>query len=473
MHSLDIAVVGSGIGGSLISALNKDKNLVLFEKESNLGGSASTFKRKGDFYNAGATTFVGYEQNHPIKKIFDKINYIPDIKKSEVAIRVIQNRKVIDRVKNFDIFLDNINKVYPHKNNKIFWNKIRILDEKFWELKKLYYAKYKLSSYIKTINSFMESLSTFQFDFFKSADSFINETLNDISKEYKAFIDAQLLITIQTTSKDITVVSLALGLAYPFHDVFYVNNGMGSLFEGLLKGVNLYKQEEILKIIREEKFYRVISNKNEYITRKVILNSTIYDSLKLFEDKKIKDYYEKFSFSDQSAFVINLTLDSKQTFLHHYQIILKEKIPNTISNSFFISFSSKDDKKLSSNGYSLTISTHTKASFWKNISKQEYKKQKQLTQDFILKNFLDNFETIKKEEIKNIYSATSTTFKKYINRYNCAGKAITLKNILQTPSCNTPFKGLYNIGDTIFPGQGWSGIALGVEILNKEINAQF
>ena len=44
----DIAVVGSGIGGALISALNKDKDLILFEKDINLGGCASTFKKKGN-----------------------------------------------------------------------------------------------------------------------------------------------------------------------------------------------------------------------------------------------------------------------------------------------------------------------------------------------------------------------------------------------------------------------------------------
>ena len=61
-------------------------------------------------------------------------------------------------------------------------------------------------------------------------------------------------------------------------------------------------------------------------------------------------------------------------------------------------------------------------------------------------------------------------FTYYINRYNCGAKAINFKNILQLPSCNTPFKGLYNIGDTIFAGQGWPGVALGVEVLNKELN---
>lgn len=470
MKNFDIAVIGSGIGGSLISSLNKDKNLILFEKDMNLGGCASTFKRKGNYYNAGATTFVGFEENHPIKNIFDKVGFSPDIIKSEVAIRVIQNKKSIDRVKDFDSFLENINEVYPHKNNRVFWNTIKTLDEKFWNLKKLHYAKYNLSSYIKTTNAVFEIFSVFKFDIFKSADSFITETLYNISDEYKAFINAQLLITIQTTSKDISLLSLALGLSYPFHDVFYVNNGMGSLFDGLLEDVNVHKKEQILKIRKEEDFYRIISNKDEYLSKQVILNSSIYNSSSLFDDENIKKYYNSFSFSDQSAFVINLTLDSKEDFLHHYQIILNENIPNAISQSFFISFSSKEDKKLSKNGYSITISTHTKAMYWKNISKDEYQKQKQITQDFIINSFLENFEQIRKEDIIDIHSATSSTFKKYINRYNCGGKAITLKNILQTPSCRTPFEGLFNVGDTIFAGQGWPGVAIGVEVLNREIN---
>lgn len=67
MRKVDIAVVGSGIGGSLISALNSDKDILLFEKDHNLGGCASTFKRFGYKFNTGATTFVGYEDNHILK----------------------------------------------------------------------------------------------------------------------------------------------------------------------------------------------------------------------------------------------------------------------------------------------------------------------------------------------------------------------------------------------------------------------
>jgi len=470
MNPLDIAVIGSGMGGSMISALNKDKNIALFEKEPNLGGCASTFKRRGNYYNAGATTFVGYEENHPIKEIFDSVNYIPDITKSKVAIRVIQNGQTIDRVKDFDSFIKNVDEVYPHVNNRVFWNTIRSLDEKFWELKKLYYAKYSLNGYLKTASAIMELVSVFKLDVLKSAKSYIDETLYGISKEYKAFIDAQLLITIQTTSKDISLLSLAVGLAYPFHDVFYVNNGMGSLFDGLLQNIDVHKNEEILKIYKEKEHYKIVSSKNEYLTKKLVLNSSIYNTANLFDDKKIQNYYNSFSFSDQSAFVLYITLDSEESFLHHYQIIGDTKIPHCISNSFFISFSSKNDEKLSKNGYSITISTHTKASMWQDISQEEYAKQKQNTQDFIIEHFFNTFTNVSKDAMTHIHSGTSKTFHKYINRYNCGGKAITVKNIFQTPSCKTPFDGLYNVGDTIFAGQGWPGVALGVNVLNKEIN---
>lgn len=470
MNKYDLAVVGSGMGGSMIASLNKDKNTVVFERDRNLGGCASTFKRFGSYFNAGATTFVGYEDNHPVKNIFDKAEYNPSLLKSDIAIRIIQNGNVIDRVKDFENFLEQIQKIYPNKNNRVFWEKIKSLDEEFWKLNELYYGKYSYESYLKTAKSVWSIFTVFKFDLLKSAKSFIKEILGQISKEYQDFIDAQLLITLQTTSKDISVLSLALGLAYPFHDVFYVNGGMGSLFDGLLKDIELKRKEEVIKVIKENKFYRVLTSKDEYLSQKVILNSSIYNCTELFDDKQIRNYYKKFSFSDQSAFVINFNIEKSYDLLHHYQIILKDTIPNSISNAFFVSISDIDDAKMSKKYYSVTISTHTKALYWKGLSSKEYEKQKNITQDFIIDNFIKSFDTIKKEDIINIFSATSKTFKRYINRYNCGGRAITMKNILNTPSSKTPFDGLYNVGDTVFAGQGWPGVAIGVTVLNKELN---
>jgi len=465
-----MAVVGSGIGGTLITALNKNRDIVLFEKDKNLGGCASTFKKYGNYYNVGATTFAGYEDGHMIKDMFDDLNFKPNIKKSDIVLRNIQGDKVVDRVKDFDQFIDQVQKNYPHPNNKKFWSSLKNIDEKFWKIRNIYFAKYGMKKYYKTSKFVVELLKVFGFDIFKNADSFIEDTLYGISNEYRNFIESQLLITIQTTSKNVSLLSLALGLSYPFHDVYYVNGGMGSLFEDILKDIEVKRKNEIVKIIRDNKSWILFTKQNEYKAKNVILNSSIYQTKNLFEDQKIKEYYQKFKFSDQSAFVVYLTIDSKEEFLHHYQIILDQKIPNSISNSFFISFSHKDDKKMSKNGYSVTISTHSKALFWKNLNDEDYGLEKQKTEDFIVLKFLEYFDNIKQDEILYKFSGTSKSFNNYINRYNCGGKAISFNNLSQLPSCNTPFEGLYNVGDTVFAGQGWPGVALGVEVLNRELN---
>jgi len=472
MRVLDLAVVGSGIGGSLISSLNASKQIVLFEKDRNLGGCASTFTRYGHKYNTGATTLVGYEEGHILKKQFDTIGLVPNLTKSKIAIRVIQNNNCIDRVKDFTHFLDTINRIYPNLNNTIFWSTIQELDEKFWKLQNIYFGKYSLKSYVKSAYFISELVKTYGTFLFKSAQSFIDDTLGDISAEYQDFIDSQLLITIQTTSKDISLLSLSLGLSYPFHDVFYVNGGMGTLIQDIIKDIEVKKNEVVLKVIKDSKDWIVHTNKDEYRTKNVVLNSSVYQSAELFKDEKIKAYYDSFSFSDQSAFVLYLTLDTQEEFLEHYQFIYDEFLPNSISKSFFVSFSKQSDDVLSKKGLSVTISTHTKAMFWKNMNKEQYEHKKETTQNYILNKFLEYFTTIKKQNITKYFSATASTFNRYISRANCGGKAIHMKNITQLPSCTTPFKGLYNVGDTIFAGQGWPGVALGVDVLSKEIDAR-
>ncbi len=470
MKKIDIAIVGSGIGGAMIAALNKNKDILVFEKDHNLGGCASTFKRFGHFFNTGATTFVGYEDGHIIKNIFDKVGLKPDILQSKIAIRNIQGNKKVDRIQNFEEFLSQLDSVYYHKNNRAFWTKIKEIDEKFWKLKHIYFAKYSLKALFKTSCFIAELLKEFKTDLLISAQKFINDTLPNISDEYKAFIDSQLLITLQTTSKNATLLSMSLGLAYPFHKVFYVNGGMGKLIEDLLKDVKVNKNEQVISIQKNEKQYLLRTTKDEYICNKVVLNSTIFDSSKLFIDEDIKSYFQGFKFGDQSAFVVYVKLDIKKEFLHHYQIVLKQTIPNCISNSFFVSFSDVNDEKMSKNGLSLTISTHSKAIFWEGLTKDEYELKKEQTKEFIIQEFLKYFDAIKKENITSNFAATSKTFYSFINRTNCGGKPINIKSAFSLPSCNTPFEGLYNVGDTVFAGQGWPGIAVGVDVLNKELN---
>ena len=469
MKKLDLAVIGSGIGGSLISILNKDKDMILFEKDKNLGGTASTFKRFGNYFNTGATTFVGYEDNHIIKNIFDEANFVPDLIQSPYAYRTIIGDKYINRTTNFEEFIDSLNLVFYNKNNRYFWQTLKDIDERFWRLKDIYFAKYSLSSYLKSLKTVEILLKEYKFLMFKTAKGFIKEVLGDISKEYEDFIDAQLQITLQSTSKDIPLLSFAIALSYPFHKIFYANGGMGKIFDDMLADVNVRKNEQIKYIKKEKNSFRLISSKDEYLASKVVLNAPVFECSDIFWDEDLKNYYNKFNFYDQSAFVIYLKIDSQKEFLNHYQIILEKSIPNSVSNSFFVSFSHKNDTKMTKNGYSVTISCHTKALLWNELSNDEYESKKEFTKNFILNELVKKIDGIKKEDIKIEFCATSKTFKRYINRFNCGATPLNLKNIFKIPSCLTPFKNLYNVGDSVFAGQGWPGVALGAKVLNSNL----
>lgn len=471
MNTYDIAIVGSGMGGAMIASLQKSKSVIVFEKDRNLGGCASTFCHLGSWFNAGATTLVGYEEGHVLKHVFSQSCYEPELIPSDVAIQVIQNKTTLNRCKDFSLFIQQINELYPNKNNEKFWRKMKKMDEAFWNLKQIYFAKYSFKGKLKTAAFIKELLLVYGWDIFRSAKGYIQSVLGDICIEYQNFIDAQLLITVQTTSKEIPLLSMALGLSYPFHDVFYVKDGMGSIVEGLLQDVDVHRHELVLDIQEDKKGFKLSTNKEVYFAKKVVLNSTIYDSASLFRSFELKKYYHDFAFSNQSAFVVYVKLNVNLELLHHYQIILKQTIPNAISNSFFVSVSQGNDR-LSQGGLSLTISTHTQANIWKIKDEEIYHQKKQETQDFILDALLQHINDIKKENIRLAFSATSHTFNSYINRYNCGGKAIGFKNFMQLPSCDTPFKGIFQVGDTVFAGQGWPGVAVGSWVLNQEMNTK-
>jgi phytoene dehydrogenase-like protein len=468
MQEIDIAVVGSGIGGSLISALNQAKDLVLFEKDSNVGGCASTFKHMGAHFNTGATTLVGLEPNSPLQNIFDTINFKPNVIKSDIALCIIQGDKIVDRNSDFEAFLQDIDKHYPHKNNRIFWTRMQKLDNVFWEMKSIYFAKYSLSGLINSTKFISQMALSFNISLLESGKNYIDRTLHGISDEYLDFINAQLLITLQEDAKNLSLLAMALGLSYPLHDVYYANGGMGTVIKDMIQNIELHKNECIENIQKENSKFIISTSKDTYKASKVILNSTIYDSAKLFSDKSIQQYYN--NFNDRSAFVVYVKLNISKEFLHHYQIILKDFLPMSISKSFFVSFSDINDDILSKSGLSITISTHTQARLWSNLSFIEYEDKKLELQEFILREFLCYFKEIKKEDIIQIFSATSKTFDRYISRQNCGGEAISFKNALSFPTCNTPINGLYNVGDTVFAGQGWNGVAMGVSVLNKELN---
>lgn len=463
----DFAVVGSGVGGSSIAALltKKGFKVALFEKDANLGGCSSSFRRKWFLYNAGATTLAGYEQNHPVKEIFDRIGIEPNLKECSIGMEVIQNSKRTKRFKDLPKFIAEINENYPHKKQYDFWQLVYKISKDFYALQGYYYTSKNIFAKYRSLLSFIPFVWKFKKYLFIDAQKFITKFYGGLDDEYKDFLEAQVLIVAQAKLKDVSFFTAAIALAYTFHKNYYVVGGFEKLFDLLTKDIDtVLKKTEVRSIQKVNKYFALNTKHKTFYAKKVILNSTVYKNAALFEEQKLCKEFTKYEKLDnhQGTFVVYMALQTNKTFQKHYQLIKEKNFTYAISKSVFVSFG--DD--LNEGYISVTASTHTDYRIWYD----NYKQKKEALQEEIVNEIMKTFH-LEDEDIIELFSATPQTFKRYINREQAGGNAITMKNfITRLPANDTHIKGLYQVGDTTFAAQGWPGVMMGVKNLARLLN---
>ncbi len=467
----DFAVVGSGVGGSSIAAYldSKGYDTVLFEKEPYLGGCSSTFKHKGYAYNTGATTLAGYQEGHLVKEMFDSLGFTPDIVPTDPAIVIIQGNKTVPRHRDLDTFLEAVQRHYPHPKNKEFWGLVHTIGNEFYTMNGHYYSNTSVLSKSISLLSYLPMMMKFQRYLRQNAYDFITEFFEEISAEYLRFLEAQIMIVAQAHSDKINFFTAALSLGYTFNATHYAIGGLGKVFEDMTSSMkDLRLNSHIKKIERHDDRFVLHTKKGTTHAKKLILNSTIYDSKDLFEDKEVQKYYKKYQQLDnhQSSFMLYMTIKSDKDFAHHYQIIQDENYPDTLSNALFVSFSDKDDNLICPQGhYSITASIHTDSRWWDD--KTCYSEQKERLRSLLLCTICDTLD-ITESQIVHQFAATPKTFRHYISRSQLGGNPITMKNFLpRLPGNDTPIQNLYHVGDSVYAAQGWPGVMLGVHNLKK------
>jgi phytoene dehydrogenase-like protein len=472
----DFVVVGGGIGGSSSAALltQKGYKTLLVEKEPYLGGASSTFTHQGFRYNAGATTFSGYEAGHQVKALFESLKLRPKLLYTDPSLVVIHHNIHVKRYRDVTRLIDEVNRAYYHPKNSDFWQLVAMINATFYTYQSHYLSGASWMKKLQSLLSFLPMGKKFAPYIFHNAYTFINNYFEPLSQEYYQFLDAQVMIVAQAPLQQINFLTAALALGYTFNQNYYVVGGMGELF-GLLRSRigEVHTQTMIKKIIRTKERYLLLTNDRVIESKNIVLNGTVYDNAQLFDDQQIHSYYQNYASLNnyQSAFVVYMTIKSDHAFAHHYQIIAQEAMDYTLSNALFVSFSDQADDKLAPKGhYSITASIHTDLRWWTRQCETVYQLRKahleqKLTQLICATLKLDQTDVVAR------FSATPKTFKRYINRAQLGGNPMQMRNLLfNTPANDTPFKGLYQVGDSVFPAQGWPGVVAGANNLMRVID---
>lgn len=478
-HTFDYIIIGGGIGGVCIGAYlsNKGKSVCLLEKEPYLGGCSSTFTRKGFRFNTGATTFAGWGKGMIVKEFFDSLHVNPPLENLDNAFTQIDSDGQLNHHKDLNVFLSDLDQQYPHPFNRLFWEEIQNINHKFYEYNAYRFKKGSWNKFFQSLTTFLPIFKEFWPLIIKRGDSYIKSKLPNISPQYYKALEAQLRIVTQTSLHETSALGAILALGYPFIGNAYIKGGMGALFDALEPKIEtIHKTTPVLHIDKRDGYYVAHTHKGGFLGRKLILNLPLFECAKFFDPGPIKKYFDKFKTldNDQSAFMLYGVLKSQKPLNHHYQIILDKPFKHTISDALFVSFSDANDEQMSPSGHlSMTLSVHTKSSWWANLDKQTYKIQKATLLSQLLDAVCDKLE-LNKEDFVTFFGATPKTFKHYIGRAQLGGNPMKYtKPFLLNPSNDTPFEGLYCVGDTTFAAQGWPGVIAGVRNLTRILDENY
>lgn len=471
----DYAVVGGGIGGvvaaSLLSKIGR--KVILFEKLDYLGGCAGTFKKNGMLYNVGATTLVGLGDGYPVRVMLDilGIKDVP-VKQIDPSIVVYVGDKVINRYRDRQTSLSQIQKNFYHKNNPILWQKIfQSADNNWKNIYRFLPFKQGISYFIKTgIKNFGYVVNNLAYNVISVRDV-TRWYLGDVEEDYRYFLNSQILMTSQGYWDEVSFSTASMGLTYTNLDNYYVIGGMSELLNILSNNITtIYTNTVVKKVKKLSDRFEIRTNRGVFEAKRVILNRNIWNFCDIVEDSSLKyvchrniRVYRKM----WSSAVLYFHVKDPYNLMdkHHYQIIHKDINPYTGSHSFFVSLSDVEDSKMTTDGYkSVTISTHCKIDMWNNLNKEVYVERKEKLKQFIMDMVYRYLPEMRSMEKTDIMVATPKTFERYTDRYrgSVGGLPMVLDYVpFRYPSNLTDIDGLYLVGDTVFPGQGWPGVVVG------------
>ncbi|MGQ9806825.1 MAG: phytoene desaturase family protein [Chlorobiales bacterium] len=484
----DFIVIGSGIGGlSAASLLAKEGFRVLTLEASYVaGGCASSYSVKRDgqkfVFESGATTIVGLDEHQPLYNLARALDIAFPVVELNPSMTIHIGRKRIIRFKDKDQWIAECYKNFfegtavSFQTVRQFWRLVFHLSDFVWKVSERNRAFPPQS--LDDLFELWEQNRLADFPkllfLFRSTLDVIRRYGLDASEDFVRFCNEQLMITAQATVKDVAFLYAAPCLSYTNSSNYYAYGGMIKLAETILNkytelgGEILYREPvELIERTSNGGFKVTTKTGKIFEAQNIVSNATVWN-MAYMSKGRISQYFQhlsrKFKFG-WGAFTMSLAVKNMlpDDLTLHHQFILDEKIPFCDSDSFFVSLSMPDDFERQPKGTRLlAISTHTHVERWVEPN-PNYDAEKAHVAEFILDALEQKLDGFKKSDVifKNI--STPKSWQDWTQRRfgRVGGIPNTMsKKVWELVGSQTPFKGLYLVGDTVYPGQGIAGVCL-------------
>lgn len=475
----DYIVIGAGSAGLSFAALMEKKghSVAVLEAHSIPGGCSSYFERDGFIFDAGATTLSGLKDGRPLQQLMKELDLKLDLLNIDPGIVSILPSQAVNRFKNFDQWIIELNNKFPGIDHHKIWSKFLKIENLGWKLS-TDFRNVPLRSF-KKITSFLHFKSLSAIGALPALFKSVNQELISqkiTNQEYLQMIDEMLFITAQNNRQDTPLLMGAMGLGYP-EDTYYAIGGMKNFVHAIAsKCSHIFYRNKVQAIVHTASGFDVVTNKGVYKSKKLVSTIPVWNHRELFADEKIKSFYDDYQVllpeECWSAFMVYLTIPKNTERTSLYYQIHTDPIPHCNTRSFFVSLSHPDDAIRSINGRQVvTISTHTRSNVWIGLEPADYKNKKREAAEFILSALKEKFQ-LQDSDLENIITGSPKSFIKYTNRFNglVGGIPHSIKrNPVDFLIARSPIENFYMLGDTQFPGQGIAAVVLGAQNLASDL----
>ncbi|GAB4510040.1 MAG: NAD(P)/FAD-dependent oxidoreductase [Anaerolineae bacterium] len=483
MHS-NVIIIGAGVGGVTTAALlaQQGYKVTVLEAQTYPGGCASTFTHKGFAFESGATVVGGFQPNGPHAVVGHQLDLQWPVRQHDPAwVTHLPDRSVELNASNLDV-------VAKFPGTEKFWAQQQRIAALAWKMSAqgLPWPPRSVPELLQLVkvglSNFPRVLDIVPFAF-ASVYQWLKWHGLHTNAAFVRFLDAQLLISAQTTSRHVNALYGATALDLARQGVFHIEGGIGNIAQTVidcleaLGGQILYRHRVTRIAVENGRITGVYAKEGRRAKQEqffpcdfLIANTTPWDVNTMLGEHSPAALQREAQQRRPGwgAFVLHLGIKAEAIptdFPDHHQIITEMEGPLGETRSIFISLSPTWDTTRAPEGQrAMTITTHTNVMQWWQLLQNDedaYYKQKDVYTERILDAIEARLLPDLRAHLTLVLPGTPVTYQFYTDRHLGMVGGFPQTSLFKARSPRTGIPNLRLVGDSIFPGQSTAGVTLG------------